>query len=163
MITAIDFVSLEVFQALAPAPDMLAISIGDLDQAPPDNLPRFTASIRLAFLDCDEVDVAGYGMPQKVLFSQAQLATLARFVAERHADPEQYRLVVHCRMGSSRSAAVALVAHHLTKGEFPRYADAHHANGHVLRLAAATFGAIAAPQKALGDEPHPYLPTQLQI
>lgn len=141
---------------------MLAISIGDHDQAPPSNIDQFTAHIRLPFLDCDEVDVAVYGMPEEVLFSQEQLATLARFVAARHADPEQYRLVVHCRMGASRSAAVALVAHHLTKCEFPRHADAHHANGHVLRLASATFGAIAAPEK-VGGEPHPYLPSHLQI
>lgn len=163
MITALDFVSLDVFQALVPAPDMLAISIGDLDQAPPENLSLFSAALRLAFLDCDEADVAVHGMPQEVLFSQAQLATLAHFVAERHADPEQYRLVVHCRLGASRSAAVALVAHHLTKCAFPRYADAHHANGHVLRRASAAFGAIAAPQNTAGDEPHPYLPSQLQI
>lgn len=163
MITALDFVSLDVFQAMVPGPDMLAISIGDLDQAPPANLVHFAAKLRLAFLDCDEVDVAAYHMPPDVLFSRAQLDAVANFVATHQADPQQYRLVVHCRLGSSRSAAVALVAHHFAKCDFPRYADAHYANGYVLRLASEVFGAIAAPRKVARDEPHPYLPAQLQI
>lgn len=163
MISSIDFVSLDVFETLPPAPDMLAISIGDHDQAPPANLVDFRDSLRLQFLDCDEVDVAVYGMPACVLFSAQQLEDLVAFVRGHHAEAEPRRLVVHCRLGSSRSAAVALVAHHLTNCAFPRLADAHHANRHVLRLAGAKFGAISAPEKAAGPEPHSYLPSQLQI
>lgn len=163
MITAVDFISLDVFEALVPSPDMLAISIGDHDQAPPENLPGFAAGLRLEFLDCDEVAAAQNGLPAGALFSKAQLAQLTRFVGTRHADPQPYRLVVHCRMGASRSAAVALVAHHLTMCDFPRHADAHHANRHVVRLACPAVGAIEVPRRTAGPEPHAYLPSQLQI
>lgn len=163
MILSIDYVSLEVFEALRPAPDMLAISIGDHDQHPPENLAGFAACLRLQFLDCDEVDAAVYGIPAEHLFTQDQLAQVVEFVREHHAQPQPYRLVVHCRMGSSRSSAIALVAQHLTQADFPRLADAHFANGHVLRVASGTLGAIAAPRKASAPEPHPYLPVNLQI
>ena len=163
MISAVDFVSLDVFEALLPAPDMVAISIGDHDQVPPANLGSFQDALRLEFLDCDEVDVATYGMPASVLFSTQQLDALAAFVRRHDGSQPRLRLVVHCRLGSSRSSAVALVAHHLTGCDFPRLQDAHHANRHVLRMASDRFGAISVPNKHAGPEPHPYLPTQLQI
>jgi predicted protein tyrosine phosphatase len=163
MISSVDFVFLDVFEALAPAPDMLAISIGDHDQAAPANLGAFQDGLRLEFLDCDEVDVAMYDMPAGVLFSAQQLDALAAFVRRHDGSRVPLRLVVHCRLGSSRSSAVALVAHHLTGCDFPRLQDAHHANRHVLRMATDRFGAISAPDKSAGPEPHPYLPTQLQI
>lgn len=163
MIVSLDYVSLDVFEGLAPAPDMLAISIGDHDQAPPANLVDFSASLRLAFLDCDEVEAAVYGIAADNLFSAQQLAQVVDFVKHHHARAEPLRLVVHCRMGSSRSSAVALVAHHLTQSAFPRQPDAHFANSHVLRLAACELGEIRVPQKTIGPEPHPYLPVHLQI
>lgn len=163
MISSVDFISLDVFEALVPAPDMLAISIGDHDQAPPANLAAFRDSLRLEFLDCDEVDVAVYGMPASVLFSAQQLDALVAFVRRHDGALSALRLVVHCRVGSSRSSAVALVAHYLTGCDFPRRPDAHHANRHVLRMASGRLGAIEAPDKATGPEPHPYLPLQLQI
>lgn len=163
MIRCIDYVSLDVFEALAPAPDMLAISIGDPDQPPPANLTDFAGGLRLQFLDCDEVDAAVYGIPAEHLFTAGQLAQVVDFVREHHVQVQSYRLVVHCRMGSSRSSAVALVAQHLTQGEFPRLADAHFANGHVLRVASGALGTVTAPRKAPGPEPHPYLPANLQI
>lgn len=163
MITCVDFVSLDVFKDLKPGQDMLAISIGDHDQTAPANLSSFAAALRLVFLDVDEVEAAEYGMPDDVLFSPAQLEQVTSFVGAHHADPQRYRLVVHCRLGASRSAAVALVAQHLTMCDFPRHADAHHANGHVLRLASAALGAIVPPLKTIGPDPHPYLPSQLQI
>jgi predicted protein tyrosine phosphatase len=163
MITCLDYVSLEVFEGLAPAPDMLAISIGDHDQEPPANLTHFAAGLRLEFLDCDEVDAAVYGIPTEQLFSARQLAQVVDFVREHHARPQHCRLVIHCRLGSSRSSAVALVARHLTQCDFPRMEDAHFANGHVLRMASSELGAITAPRKSAGPEPHPYLPVNLQI
>lgn len=163
MIAAVDFIALDTFEAVTSAPDMLAISIGDPDQSAPLNLAAFAAGLRLQFLDCDGTDVQLHGIPEAVLLSAAQMAQLLTFVRAHHAEPLPYRLVVHCRAGSSRSAAVALVAHHLTQCDFPRHADAHYANRHVLGLAARELGAIAAPQKAVGPEPHAYLPLQLQI
>ena len=43
-------------------------------------------------------------------------------------DNRRWRLVIHCEGGVSRSAAVALIAHHLTGAHFPRWPDANYAN-----------------------------------
>lgn len=164
MLAAVDFVAQDVFETLAPARDLVAVSIGDPAQAPPANLAGFSNALRLEFLDCDQHDVEHQGVPEAVLCSLAQMDQLIEFVRARHAAPEVLRLVVHCRMGSSRSAAAALVAHHLTQCTFPRHPDAHHANSHIVGLAARALGAdIAVPRKSTDGEPHAYLPQQLQI
>jgi predicted protein tyrosine phosphatase len=164
MIAAVDFVSLDVFLELKPAPDLLAISIGDPADLLPANLTEFADALRVQFLDCCLRDVHVFSLPASVLCSAAQLELILCFVRRHHARPQRCRLVVHCRMGSSRSAAVALVAHHLTDCDFPRLADAHYANEYVLELASETLRAyIAAPRRIQGAEPHAYLPLQLQI
>jgi len=164
VLAAVDFIAQDVFEALTPAGDMLAVSIGDPGQLPPANLAGFRAVLRLEFLDCDQADVEQHGVPECVLCTPAQLQQLVDFVRQHHAAVPPLRLVVHCRMGSSRSAAVALIAHHLTECDFPRHPDTHHANRHVLDLAAAALGArVPAAGKHAGDEPHPYLPLGLQI
>lgn len=163
MLAAVDFVAQDVFETLAPARDLVAVSIGDPGQAPPANLAGFSTSLRLEFLDCGQDDVE-HGVPEPVLCSPAQMGQLIDFVRARHATADVVRLVVHCRMGSSRSAAAALVAYYLTQCDFPRHPDAHHANRHIVALAARALGAdIAVPCKCTDGEPHPYLPQQLQI
>lgn len=165
MITAVDFIARDVFAELkAPAQDMAAISIGDPAEMPPDNLYRFGKALRLEFLDCDLEGLDKWGFPEEALCTREQVAELVAFVAELQAQPSKHRLVVHCRMGASRSAAVALVVHAMTQCDFPRYEDAHYANTHVVQLAADALGqAIPIPKKLEGDEPHPYLPMKLQI
>lgn len=164
MLAAVDFVAQDVFETLAPARDLVAVSIGDPGQAPPASLAGFATSLRLEFLDCDRDDVEHHGVPETVLCSPAQMGQLIDFVRARHGASDVLRLVVHCRMGSSRSAAAALVAYHLTQCDFPRHPDAHHANRHIVALAARALGAdIAVPCKRTDGEPHQYLPQQLQI
>lgn len=164
MITAVDFIALNTFTALVPAPDMVAISIGDPAQMPPENLSAFSQAVRMEFLDLEPAEVEHYGMPKEVLFSHEQALQLRDFVQALHAEPRPYRMVVHCRMGSSRSAAVALAVHQLTGCEFPRQPDAHFANLHVVKLAArVTSATIEVPRKLEGGEPHTYLPPELQI
>lgn len=165
MITAIDYVCLETFQALTPAPDLIAISIGSPAQMPPPNLEKFPAFLRLEFLDCDESDVAKHGIPEEFLFNDEQLKLLLGHINKYHHAAERWRLVVHCQMGSSRSAAVALVAHHIAQCDFPRLPDAHYANTRVLDVASRELQmAIHRPVREMTpDEPHPYLPLALQI
>ncbi|KVP17402.1 dual specificity protein phosphatase family protein [Burkholderia ubonensis] len=164
MITAVDFISLDTFSALAPAADMVAVSIGDPAQMPPANLVAFPASLRIEFLDIEPAEVDVHGFPDEVLCSREQMAELVEFVRAQHAKQQRYRLVVHCRMGSSRSAAAALVVHKLTGCEFPRWPDAHYANRHVVHLAEQALQApIEIPRKLEGAEPHPYLPLRLQV
>ncbi|KVP97041.1 hypothetical protein WJ97_14580 [Burkholderia ubonensis] len=164
MITAVDFIALDTFSELVPALDMAAVSIGDPAQMPPGNLAAFPTALRLEFLDIEPAEVDVHGFPEEVLCSRGQMAELLDFVRARHAEQQRYRLVVHCRMGSSRSAAVALVVFQLTQCEFPRRRDAHYANRHVVQLAEyALREPIEIPRKLEGDEPHPYLPLRLQI
>jgi predicted protein tyrosine phosphatase len=164
MIDSVDFVSLDVFEELVPAPDMVAISIGDPAQLPPSNLGAFAGALRVEFLDLEPADLVQLRVPREALCSFELVQSIIDFVRTWNGGRQHYRLVVHCRMGSSRSAAVALLAHAMTLCEFPRRADAHYANAHVVKLAArALFLPIEIPQKLVGDEPHPYLPSQLQI
>lgn len=165
MIEAVDFIARDVFADIkAPAPDMAAVSIGDPAEMPPDNLARFANGLRMEFLDCDMEGLEKWGFPEEALCTREQFEALRAYVTRLHAEPKGYRMVVHCRMGASRSAAVALVIHAMTQCEFPRYDDAHFANTHVVLLAEQALGqAIPIPKKLEGDEPHPYLPMRLQI
>lgn len=164
MITAVDFISLSAFSSLLPAPDMAVISIGDPAQSPPENLSAFAHSLRLEFLDVEQAEADHYGIPDDALFSSAQATEVSDFVRELHEAEHPCRLVVHCRLGSSRSAAVALVVHELTGCAFPRRPDAHFANRHVVNLLSRMASiSIEVPSKREKGEPHPYLGPQLQI
>ncbi len=164
MIEAVDFVSLATFEALKPTERMVALSIGDPAQMPPANLVQFAAWRRDEFLDCEPEDLEQWGIPEEALCSLEAVTQMRDYIALLHGGSVRYRLVVHCRMGSSRSAAVALMAHAMTGCDFPRHADAHFANKHVVALARLALGTdIVIPEKLQGDEPHPYLPLSLQI
>ncbi len=165
MIEAVDFICLATFEALKPTERMVALSIGDPAQMPPANLVQFTAWRRDEFLDCEPEDLEKWDLPEEAMCSLATVTQMRDYIALLHGGSVRYRLVVHCRMGSSRSAAVALMAHAMTGCDFPRYADAHYANKHVVALASQVIGTpIAIPEKQQdGDEPHPYLPLTLQI
>lgn len=165
MITALDYIGLDAFEQVRPAQDMVAISIGSPAQVPPANLVAFKDALRLEFLDCDQADIEKHGIPAEFLFQLEQLQQVIAFVQRHHHSREPTRLIVHCQLGSSRSAAIALVAHHYVDCEFPRRADAHFANAHVLALFAHSAGSSLAVTKpmAIEGEPHAYLPLQLQI
>jgi predicted protein tyrosine phosphatase len=164
MISAVDFICLETFKELKPASDLIALSVGDLAQMPPANLDKFVDSLRLEFLDVEPSDLVEFGLPVEVLCTTGQIDQLVEFIRSRHEVEKQYRVVAHCRLGSSRSAAVALVVHALTGCEFPRHPDAHNANRHVVELARAATGRhIDIPARNANGEPHEYLPLALQI
>lgn len=156
MLASVDFLSLESFLGLRPATDRAVISIGDPDDDTPAALVEYKHTLRLQFLDLDAGDEAA--MPGATLFTQTQVAQVVEFVRGLHAQAEPLRLVVHCRMGASRSAAVALIAHSLTGCAFPRWAEANYANRHVVRLGEEALGArIEVPEFFVPDSDDTFL------
>lgn len=157
MIEAVDFVSKAVFVEAKPRPGWAAISIGNPAEMAPRQLGSYLHALRMDFLDCDLAGLAKWGYPEEALCQPEQVSELLAFVRERHADPAPSRILVHCHMGSSRSAAVALVVAHMTGCDFPRAADTHFANLHVLALAGAQLGVVLnRPPQPAGS--HEYLP-----
>ncbi|MBU9200464.1 hypothetical protein KTD31_03725 [Burkholderia multivorans] len=134
MLIAVDFLPQATFETLTPAADLAAISIGDPGDACPRNLAGFRAALRMEFLDCDGSEP---GVPATALVTTQQIAELLTYLKTLHAASTRYRLVVHCRMGVSRSAAVALVAEAVSGCTCPRRDDAHDANRRVVALANA--------------------------
>lgn len=164
MLTALDFISKAVFEELTPALGVAVISIGDPASYPPAQLARYQRFLRLEFLDCERAMVEADGIPEEALCQLDQIAGVVDFVQSLTHSNQDWRLIVHCYAGSSRSAAVALLAHAMTDTQFPRHQDAHYANTHVVALGAALLGRpIAIPVKATNGEPHPYLRMTLQI
>lgn len=164
VLTALDFVSQAVFERIEPTPTLAVVSIGDPAQPPPDRLPQFQQVLRLEFLDLEPDDAEDCDIADENLFSPAQLLALTAYVQGLHQQAAHYRLVVHCHAGISRSAAVALVAHHITNCDFPRHLDAHYANRHVIRVAESALpGCISIPPAPRGEEPHLYQPQRLLI
>lgn len=165
MIEAVDFISKETFQTLRPAESgWAALSLGNPAEMPPDNLHHFAAALRLEFMDLTLDTLERYGMPPEVLCQPEQMAEVVRFIQALHASPAPIRLVVHCHMGLSRSAALALMAHEMTGCAFPRKADAHYANRHLVSLATAHLGAPLTPPPIPDIESvHAYLPKALAI
>lgn len=150
MLADVDFLSLDAFLGLRPAADRAVISIGDPDDDAPAALVEYRHTLRLLFLDLEAGDAAA--MPGAALFTQAQAGQVVEFVRGLHAQAEPARLVVHCRMGASRSAAVALIAHAVTGCAFPRWSEANYANRHVVRLGEDALGiCIEVPEFSVPD------------
>lgn len=141
LIEAVDFVSRDTFQGLKPNGEgWAAISLGNPAEMPPSNLARFSNFLRLEFLDLTPECLAKYDAPEEALCQPAQVAAVLSLVERLHAAPELYKLVVHCRMGLSRSPAFALMVHAVTGCSFPRREDSGFANRHVLKMAMAQIG-----------------------
>ncbi|MEX3984196.1 hypothetical protein AB4Y45_35155 [Paraburkholderia sp. EG287A] len=161
MLAAVDFISLAEFEALQVAPDMAAISIGDPDDRPPRGLACFERGLRLHFLDLEPADAPSPDAPG--LFTPFQAREVLEFVSQLHGAAARVRVVTHCRMGASRSAAVALLVHALTGCDFPRRPDAHYANAHVVGVCAEVCGLEIGIPRFFETYPHEYLPPGLQI
>ncbi|RQR65314.1 hypothetical protein DIE18_02190 [Burkholderia sp. Bp9125] len=157
MLAAVDFLSLDSFLGLRPTADRAVISIGDPDDDAPAALLEYRHTLRLQFLDLEPGDAAT--MPGAALFTLAQAGQVVEFVRGLHTRTEPVRLVVHCRMGASRSAAVALIAHAVTGCAFSRWTEANYANRHVVRLGEEAAGApIEIPEFFVPDTDDTFLP-----
>lgn len=159
-IRRVDFMSRAKAEALTDRPDLVVISITE---------PESTAAVlalpedrilRLVFHDVDEPgaddrssdasgsDASGSEGPW-VLFDLGQAERLIRFVRNLDAAPHDFDLVVHCRAGISRSAAVALYVAAETGCLFPRKPLAGFANQWVLMTLAQCSGLPLKRPRAL--------------
>jgi predicted protein tyrosine phosphatase len=151
MLASVDFISLREFESVAPRGDMAVISIGYPGDPVPPAMARFSPALRLTFLDNEPGDVAAQGIEHQ-LFSRKQAGVVLAFVRTLHAEPAARRLIVHCTVGASRSAAVALGAHAMTGCDFPRRAEANYANPHVVAVLAREGGlSVTIPDTPDGD------------
>lgn len=104
-LTRVIFISQARAQAMRPPRDAALISITDVD-APPAMLSESWHSVlRLSFDDVDPVDYPMEANERWVPLSDAQALEMATFVHDVAARCR--RLVVQCRFGMSRSAAIA--------------------------------------------------------
>lgn len=142
MIRSVDFLSQSDAEALAFREDLILVSItspGALPARLDHHAPRL---LQLEFHDCDEADIAQGFVP----LSDEQAHLLLDAIDRWHALPLGYDLVVHCRAGISRSAAVALAVEACTGCAFPRRRIAGQANRLALVTLSAALGRpLAAP------------------
>lgn len=129
MLRRVLFVSQKRAEAMPGHARRALISITDAERLPALVRDRWCAVLRLAFDDVDPITFPGAD-PDKKPFTEAQAASIARFVLEL---PDAVgTLVVHCRAGISRSAGVARAVASCLSLPFP--ADYHEYNAHVCRL-----------------------------
>lgn len=165
MLEAVDFISLDTFRNLQPeGTPLAALSLGSPAEMPPSNLRLFRDALRLEFVDLTEATLNRYGYPPEALCQPEQMAEAIAFVKALHEKESPVRLVVHCHMGLSRSAGMALMAHALTQCAFPRYGDSYYANSHVVGLARAQLNTtIQVPPIPTPEDNHENLPPRLAI
>jgi hypothetical protein len=131
---------------MCPPRSCALISITDSDKAPARLREGWTAVLRMAF---DDIDPESYpddyeGLQQ---ISTEQAASMAEFSLVNAIRCR--RLVVHCRYGMSRSAAVAKALCEVTGLWFPKNYEDH--NDLVYRTAlSAMQGAFQRSRKPIG-------------
>lgn len=104
--------------------------------------------LRLHFLDIEE----NSKNPQYSHFTTDLAKKTIEFINDLHKDDKQYNVVVHCRMGASRSPAIALYIHALTNCDFPGYEMANTPNKLVLSTLENLSGLkITIPDKQQSD------------
>lgn len=162
MLIAVDFVSRATFEALMPETGMAAISINDPGDTAPANLGLFERSLSLFFLDI-EPEAGEVFSAKDAAFNAYSADAIRSFVQSLHRAGGHYRMVVHCRMGASRSAAVALLVQALTGCHFPRQKNAYEANRHVVALAAEAWKMpVDIPARPMTEE-YLYLPSSVLV
>ena len=130
MIRSVDFVSKLEAQQLTSSQDVAMISINGILAIPPA-LNRFYRLLSLEFEDVGQADAFG-------AFNRQQAQAIVDFVAGLHAEPKAVELVVHCKAGVSRSAAIARYVADTTGCLFPRRELSAGANPWVLALLSRT-------------------------
>lgn len=99
MMQKVTFVPRHVAAGLRPARSSVLISIHDRSELPLDVRPGWLDVLYLRFHDTDGQS------PDLEVFTPEQAARCLAFI-QRHRDCDE--LVVHCKLGQSRSGAVAL-------------------------------------------------------
>ena len=133
MIRSVDFVPRAEMERLTPASHIAVISINGWLAIPPQ-LIGFERVLRLEFEDVRTPGTRG-------AFSADHAGAVVAFVDALHSDAQPVDLVVHCKAGVSRSAAVARFIADDTGCSFAKRALAHGANPLVLDTLRALRGA----------------------
>jgi predicted protein tyrosine phosphatase len=98
------FVPRAIAQSMLPPPGSAMISISSSDEPLAEFQPGWEEMLRLRF---DDIDTPRSGL---TLFGPDHAWEIFQFIEDLVVDPQIRQLYVHCTMGVSRSAAVALFA-----------------------------------------------------
>ena len=143
MFLKVRYISREVAEALLGDPNVALVSINEPGCEPARLLDGFAAVLRVAFWDVDQPIAGQYnGQPFSYTpITHGQAREIVDFIDVWHglpAGPEM--LVVHCRAGISRSAAVARYAAQRYGLELAQTAE--FANPEVLRQLRRAAGMV---------------------
>lgn len=108
MINDIDYLSSSRFEAMTGDPRTAVVSITDPGSSDARIPAGFGPALRLKFDDLDESSLGSGSVGQT--FSRLDAEAVASFLDRVHVAPDITKLLVHCEMGRSRSAAVAWYA-----------------------------------------------------
>lgn len=112
--------------------------------------------LRLHFLDIEDKS----SNSQYSHFTEDLAQKTITFINNLHNEDKCYNLAIHCRMGASRSPAIALYVHQLTKCDFPGYEMANTPNKLVLSTLEKLSGLkIVVPEKTDNDNIIILIPT----
>jgi predicted protein tyrosine phosphatase len=114
------FVSQKQAETMRPPKNTVLISITDPSRSDASIGGGWVDILRLKFDDVDQVTFPGQDLNLKEI-TPDQVAAIAEFVADHSR--KSLRLVVHCRHGISRSAAVAKAIAHALGIAFPAEYD----------------------------------------
>ena len=146
MIRSVDFISRVKAEALQEWDDLAIISITEPESSSPVLSFREEKVLRLVFHD---VDPGNEATSNWRLFDESHANQVIHFVRRLHAHDQSFDLVVHCRAGISRSAAIALYAESDTGCRFPRRPFAGLANMHVMAILEKITGKALSRPRAL--------------
>lgn len=132
MIKSVRFIPKVEAQLLEPSSTIAIISINGLLGIPPQ-LVGFHSILRLEFEDVREPTAFG-------AFTQAHAEHIHNFLEQLKIETTELDVIVHCKAGVSRSAAVAIYIANTYKCKFPQVEFACGANSYVLNMLEARSG-----------------------
>lgn len=146
MIRSVDFTARVKAEALQERDDLAIISITEPESSPAVLSCREEKVLRLVFHD---VDPGNETTSSWTLFDESCANQVVNFVRRLHAHDQSFDLVIHCKAGISRSAAIALFAESETGCDFPRRPFAGLANMHVIATLEKSTGKALLRPRAL--------------
>ncbi|MDA8254456.1 MAG: hypothetical protein M0Z99_02260 [Betaproteobacteria bacterium] len=136
MILSVDFIAQLEAEVLPGAPlqsDVAMISIATPGERAP-RLPHFLERLSLEFHDVEN------DQEPWIAFHDEHATAILEFIARIHTQEKEWRCIIHCKAGISRSAAVAIYVAEATVCQFPRRQEASEANLLVLRVLTEASG-----------------------
>lgn len=146
MIRSVDFTSRVKAESLQERDDLAIISITEPESSPAVLSCQEENVLRLVFHD---VDPGNETTSSWTLFDESYANQVVQFVRRLHAHEQTFDLVIHCKAGISRSAAIALFAESETGCDFPRRPFAGLANMHVIATLEKITGKVLSRPRAL--------------